>query len=118
MLLRLAALVIVLCATFEAATGRGARHRQKVRSEEETKNYLDYIAKLERLWWAAHENDIPAAKKALEEGAEVDDFYVRALALSGSLSLSLLFIPVVLLSFLFLTDSFHFVFTFPLPSIL
>ena len=82
-------LMVVLIATFDTASGRGGRHRKNIRSEEETKNYLDYIAKLERLWWAAHENDIPAAKKALKEGAEIDDFYVRCGALSLSLPLSL-----------------------------
>lgn len=86
--------MVVLYVTFDTASGRGGRHRKNIRSEEETKNYLDYIAKLERLWWAAHENDIPAAKKALKEGAEIDDFYVRVLfvgvaVLSPSLSLCL-----------------------------
>ena len=32
-------------------------------------------AKLERLWWAAHENDIEAAKKAIEDGADINGFY-------------------------------------------
>ena len=105
-------LMVVLIATFDTASGRGGRHRKNIRSEEETKNYLDYIAKLERLWWAAHENDIPAAKKALKEGAEIDDFYVRcgALSLSLPLSLSLSIFLLVLISFCIL----YFFFTSPL----
>ena len=53
-----------------------AQSRRRTRSEEEKKNYLDYMARKERLWWAAHENDIPAAQKALDEGADINDFYV------------------------------------------
>jgi ankyrin repeat protein len=71
----LLSLLILLSTTFKHVEGKGGRHTANTRTEEEKKNYLNYIEKLERLWWAAHENDIPAAKKALAEGARVDDFY-------------------------------------------
>lgn len=32
-------------------------------------------AKLEKLWWAAHDNDMDAAKKAIAEGADINGFY-------------------------------------------
>ena len=69
--------IVFLITIIQVSSASSGIHRtSKVRTEDEKKNYLDYIAKVERLWWAAHENDIPAAKAALDEGAPIDAFYV------------------------------------------
>ena len=68
--------IVFLLTIIPSSASSGIHRTSKVRTEDEKKNYLDYIAKVERLWWAAHENDIPAAKAALDEGAPIDAFYV------------------------------------------
>jgi ankyrin repeat protein len=40
-----------------------------------TPHQLLDIAKLERLWWAAHDNDKEAAEQAIKDGANINDFY-------------------------------------------
>lgn len=82
----LAIAILIACFALTSVHGKGARHNENVRTPEQKKNYLDYIATLERLWWAAHENDIPAAEKAIRDGAIIDDFYHDETALGKAAS--------------------------------